>query len=285
MKIAIIRNAGSAMANRVMAGVYGTMSVEEGATNGTFSTAPEFTRISHLFRMIEGGRVDVDVSGVEVMDAPDNMANDIKAQLLHQLGVRWQTMYSSLPIQADTITKAMIAAESAQVAGSVTNHMASMGNRLYKVSASAEAQSICRSSEYGSLGEMMKSMRPIEGAVFTLLDVEPAGHAAGTVAPEAQPADQDQVVEADGEQPQIHFEGHRAAGLVTYEILVAASSREGAAAMAQYILNNNSLREAYIAQNLTATPVKLENVRQGDALIYEEAEDFGDSEFGDRHGY
>jgi len=288
MKIAIIRNAGSAMASRIMAGVYGSISIEEGATKGAFSAAPEFTRVSHLFRMIEGGQVDVEVSGVEVMDVPDAMANDIKAQLLHQLGVRWQTMYSSLPIQADSITKAMITAESAQVAGGVASHMASMGNRLYKILASVEAQSAYRSNEYGSLEEMMKAMHPIEGADFTLLDVEPAGYSAGTVAPEAQPAaqeDQALAVEVVGEQPLIHFEGHKAAGLVTYEIVVAASSREGAAAMAHYILNEKSLREAYISQNLTATPVKLENVRQGDALIYEDTEEFGDSDFGDRHGY
>lgn len=284
MKIAIIRNAGSAISNRVLAGVYGTMVAEEGAAKGQFTAAPEFTRISHLFRMIEGGQVDLEVSGVEVIEVPDAMGNDVKAQLMHQLGARWQTMYASMPVQADTLTKAMLSAEAAQVASGVTSHMAAMGNRLYKVSASVEAQTVFRSNEYSSEKTMLLGMQPVEGATFTLLDVEPANHAAGTAVPEAQPEAEDVNTqqEATGEQTQIHFEGHKAAGLVTYEILVAASSREGAAAMIQYILNENSLRNAYIAQNLTVTPVKLENVRQGDALTYSDVDDFDGSE---RHGY
>jgi hypothetical protein len=288
MKIAIVRNAGSAIANRVLQGVYGTMTAEEGAAKGTLKFAPEFGRISHLFRMVEGGQVDVEVSGVEVIEVPDAMANDVKALLMHQMGARWQSMYSAISPQGDNVTRALLSAEAAQVAQGVTTHMASMGIRLYKVTASVEAQTAWRSNEYGSEAEMLRGMRPIPGAQFNLLDVEIAGRSAGTAAPAPAEVAQTEETAAVDAQPerQIHFEGHKAAGLVTYEIEIAASSREGAAALAQYVLNDNSLRGTYISQNLTPAPLKLENVRQGDAVSYDDAEEFGDGEsYGDRQGY
>lgn len=291
MKIAIVRNAGSAIANRVLQGVYGTLTADEGSAKGVFKFAPEFTRVSHLFRMVEGGQVDIEVSGVEVIDVPDAMANDVKAQLMHQMGARWQTLYNDMSPQGDNITRALLLAESSQVAQGVTTHMASMGVRLYKISASVEAQTSYRSSEYGSMDQMMRGMRPVPGALFTLLDVELADHRAGTAAPEPEvvAGDQDggQLVAVENQVEQnIHFDGHKAAGLVTYEILVASTSREGAAALAQYLLNENSVRDTYISQNLTATAVKLENVRQGDVVTYDHAEeDFDGEGYGDRPGY
>lgn len=284
MKIAIVRNAGSAMANRVLQGVYGTLAAEEGAAKGSFRFAPEFNRVSHLFSAINSGEVDLEVTGVEVVDVPDNLANDFKAQLMHQLGARWQTMYGQVgeSLQGDTITRALLSAESARATEGITTHMASMGNRLYKVAASVEAQTPYRSNEYGSKDDMMKGMRPVEGALFNLLDVDLANRPAGTATPVVETA-QGEEQDAAVTQQQIHFEGHRAAGLVTYEVEIASSSREGAAALAQFILNDNSMREVTIAQNLTATPIKLENVRQGEAMSYGDTE--YDEDHGDRHGY
>lgn len=311
MKIAIIKGAGSYMANMVLQGVYGTMEAPEVVPAaqqanpdtgevvvatpvlGRFTHAPEFNRVSHLFSYISNGGAPVDINSVDVIDVPDELANDFKANLMNELGQRWEGLYAQLTT-GDTLTKALIQGESNQVRSGVRNHLASMGVQVYEVLVKAPSQTMYRSAEYTTADQLRRGMRPIPDASFEVTDVHAMGaECLGSKLPEPEQPHEPQAMAIDDANVEVArpwaFEGHYAESDATYKMHLVATSAEKAAAFANYILNDNSMREKYSSQRLTSAPVSVENVRQGAVVVYGDSDgDFDhedDNSFHDRPVY
>jgi hypothetical protein len=276
MKIAIIKNAGSLQANLILQGVYGTFNVpvtqdgQEPPASGNFTIAPEFNQVSHLFSLIQGGTAPVSVAGVQVIDVPEEIFSDVRAQFMSALGSRWMNMYRDVtPRGMDTITARMLEGESAIVQRGINNFLASMGMRTFQVVAKIEAESVYRSNEYRNEAELARNMRPIEGAAPTIISVQDTAEIVErpeALLPAAGTGDTDPNA-VDHIQPW-HHEGHRAAGDLYITYTVAARSVEKAAQLSHYLLTEKSVREIDIAQTLTPTSFRVENVRQGTEINY-----------------
>lgn len=294
MKIAIIKDAGSYQANLVLGGVYGTFDIpaandgEELPTMGRFSIAPEFNQVSHLFSLIQTGGAPVAISGVQVIDVPEDLAMEVRAQFMNALGNRWLAMYRDVtPRGMDTITSTMLKGESAVVQRGVANFLASMGMRTYQVVAKIEAESIYRSNEYRNETELARNMRPIEGSTPTIVSVQDTAEIVEqpeALLPAPQGYQEAGVDLATQTQPW-HHDGHRAAGDLYITYIVAARSVEKAATLSHYLLTDKSVREIGVSQTLTPTSFRVENVRQGAEINYshEDEEDGGDEGAGFDH--
>ena len=306
MKIAIIKHAGNYMANQVLQGVYGTVvraepeaadvnpETGEIATNesskGRFTHAPEFSRISHLFSYIGNGGALVDLQSIEEIDVADELAADFKANLMHQLGCRWEGLYERMGGGGDSMSKALLDGESAQVRNGVRSHLASMGAQVYEIIVKVPAQSRFGSGEYFSMDSLLRGMAPVVGASFEVTDVHAIGaQFLGSTVP--QPQAQEILPEqaaiggapVDQQRPWV-FEGHYAQADLAGKFHVVATSAESAAAYANFVLNEKSMRESILSQHLTLTPVSLQNVRQGDVVQYQDVESDldEDDDFDDR---
>lgn len=304
MKIAIIKHAGSTQANLVLKGVYGAIEQPGGAApaqNGTFSrfmnllrapaappapqvpqenalveqadgnrsfkVAPEFARVSHLFEYLDGGVATVDIHTLDEIEVPDNLADTFKANLMHQLGGRWENLYGGvIPAGIDTMTKALLEGESRRVQQGVRSYLESQSMQVFMVEASVRAQSRYGSDSYTSTDDLLAGMVPEADAQAEILGAEAIGTdlLGHTYKEPVQLANN--VSEANAPRPWV-FQGRHAAGTMVFLTPVVARNASDAKAVTAWLLNDNSMREKGIAQTLTISPQRVENVSPGEEFV------------------
>lgn len=319
MKISVIKNAGLSQANQILSGVYGQMESDESG-NSRFKIAPEFKAVSSIFESMEQGTVPVSIDDVQSFEVPDELSTTLKANMMQALGGRWDQMYSSMGSRANSnsMIGAMLAAERNRALSGACQAITSMGMRPYKLTFEIESESSYRSTDIASMKDLVKSMRPIEGArpVFTSAEIQHNLHEIVAAAPVAASADQynegaDMVID----QPRTWaFEGKKAAGTLTSTITVMAMNEDAAKSIASMIMgvsedaletvgetaeiinqetgevvnatqngnsrSVNSIRDTPIFQLLTAVPEAVENLRAGSDIAYDQySEDDEDDEY------
>jgi hypothetical protein len=315
MKISIISNAGLSQATQLLSGVYGHLETDESG-NAHFKIAPEFKAVSSIFESIDQGTVPVSINDVRTFEVPDELSTTVKANMMQSLGGRWDRMYSSMGSSANSnsMVAAMLAAERTRALGGACTAITSMGMRPYKLTFEIEAESAYRSTDIGSMNDLLKSMKPVDGArpVFTSAEVQHNLHEVVADAP-APVATHNEGEDMGIDQPRPWaFEGKKAAGTVTSTITVMAMNENAARSIASMIMgvsenaleetntaaetidqttgevvnatengisrSVNSIRDTPIFGLLTITPVAVENLREGSEITYNEYDEEDEDE-------
>lgn len=301
MKFAVVKNAGSSRANQVLAGVYGQVTRNESG-NPRFKIDPEFTRISYLFSLLENGTAPVEINDIQEVEVPDAIATSVKGTLIHLLGARWDSLYRPGGNHPASMVSSMLANEGGLVMSGARSHLASMGMRGYDVQFAVEAKTRCRSTDIATMSQLARNMEPTgRPEIVGVTDLD-SDMLARQPTPVPDQTDEGENMGID-EAREWSFEGHSAAGKLISSITVVAINEDAARQVASEILgiseaavenqtqttidadgviepapdaNNrsvNSIRDITMFQALTAKPLRVENIRMGEAVVFNEHED------------
>lgn len=318
MKLSVIANAGLSQATQILGGVYGHIEnqhVPEGqpydAASTKFKVAPEFTPVSSVFESIEQGAVPVLLSDIKTYEVPDDLATTVKANMMHALGGKWDQMYASMEANANanSMIRSMLAAERRKAINGARAYVQSLGMHPYQLSFETKSESYCRSTDIGSMNELLSSMKPIEGSHptftgFEVLSDDLIGVSQVTVHLESS----NEGEELGIDEPRAWaFEGKKVAGKVTSTITVMATNENAAKSVACMMLgvsesaleaatetagvvdqetgeivnstetgiirSVNSFRETPMFGLLTTQPFAVDTLRAGSEIVYEQYEE------------
>lgn len=166
-KIAIIKTTSNPVADRIFAGVYGSLIREPSLKAGEPETtrmaiAPEFRNVSVLFTYLENGQAPVQLNEITEIEVADDQVGLMQNQIMLSLKNRWKTMYSGMaPVTGGSqseMLNAMIRGEANTVDSAIAARFAVQGVRLYSVPVRATMVSEMHGASMASTQELLASL-------------------------------------------------------------------------------------------------------------------------------
>lgn len=310
-KIAVIKNAGSPQANLLLNGVYGAIQHDESG-GSRFRIDPEFHRISYLFSLMEDGQLPVNSNDYQEYDVPDEMVTSVKAMLMHNRCLTWDNLYEAAGKSDATPVGSMLAMESNRTLGNARNHLYSMGAHAFDVTYEFDGTSKHDSAYYETFASLLSNMQVKPGSQLRILSAEMVSNdAIGRNAP-VEPATHRDDLKSAMEPREWTFSGHHADGKIVATVRVVAMNETAAKEVAAMALgvseqnldqvqnteefngdvttgqelgevivaaNNrivNSMRDNILSGLLTPHRIAVENLCQGERIVYQEHHTVGD---------